>query len=64
MADGTDLRVASRHGVWSLTIALRMVRSFRAMAMNATLGGLPAATSRWYMGLRTGLKREAFIAAR
>ena len=22
------------------------------MAMNATLGGLPAATSRWYMGLR------------
>lgn len=34
------------------------------MAMKATFGGLPASMRRSYIALRTGLKREAFIAAR
>src|SRR5215469_15136940 len=43
-------------------MALRMVRSFRATAMVATILGFPASTSFWWKALRAGLKRAAAMA--
>src|SRR5215203_280595 len=43
------------HGLLSRMMALRMVRSFRAVAMRATILGFPAATRRSRKALRVGL---------
>ena len=56
-------RVVSAHGWLVRSIALRIVRSFLATAMRATLGGLPAAMRRWWKSLSTGLARLALSAA-
>ena len=53
---------ATCHGRLSLTMALRMVRSFRATAMSATILGFPAAISRSKKAFKTGLCRIATIA--
>ena len=50
------------HGRLSLRMALRMVRSFRATAMRATIFGLPAATRRSKKAFKMGLCRLATIA--
>src|SRR5277367_3585961 len=61
MSDCLDCQ-AICHGRWSLRMALRMVRSFRATAMRATILGLPAATRRSKKALRMGLWRLATMA--
>src|SRR5215204_1697704 len=43
------------HGLLSRMMALRMVRSFRAVAMRATILDFPAATRRSRKALRVGL---------
>ncbi len=50
------------HGTRSRAMALRMVRSFRAAAMSATIFGLPAETGRSKKAFRMGLCRVATIA--
>jgi hypothetical protein len=46
---------ASCHGVWCLSMALRMVSSLCMQATKATLGGLPCSRSRVEKARRTGL---------
>lgn len=46
---------AGCHGVWSRTMALRMVRSFRMQATMATILGLPLARRRWRKARMVGL---------
>ena len=50
------------HGRRSLRIALRMVRSFRATAMSATIFGFPAVTRRSKKAFKAGLCFLATIA--
>ena len=51
------------HGFWSLRMAFRMVRSFLAHAMRATILGFPASRRRWWNALIVGLNLDATMTA-
>src|SRR5689334_13618652 len=56
--------ILGAHGVLSLRMALRMVRSFLATAMRTVFFDLPALSRRRLKALRSGLWRTATMAAR
>ena len=47
------------HGVWCVTLAWRIVKSWRMQAVSATFAALPVARRRSYNPLRTGCYRTA-----